>query len=142
VPYTSLAELIDRYGNSHLISLTDRADMATGVIDTGVIDQALASADALINGYLTGRYKLPLSETPPLIADLAQAIAFQKLHLFDLPPQVKEDKADALKTLENIARGIVRLPIDGVEPAGSGASGVQTTDRERPLEASKMTGFI
>ena len=45
--YSSLAELTDRYGTSQLISLTDRADVATGVIDTDVIDQALASADVV-----------------------------------------------------------------------------------------------
>lgn len=140
--YTSLADLTDRYGEDTLVSLTDRADVATGVIDTDVIGQALVSADALIDGYIGGRYALPLAETPPLIADLAQAIAFHRLHRYDPPPQVKEDKADALKTLEGIARGTVRLPIAGIEPAGTGASGVQITDRERPLSEANMKGLI
>jgi len=34
------------------------------------------------------------------------------------------------------------LDAAGVEPASSGASGVEFIDRERPLSPESMTGFI
>jgi phage gp36-like protein len=142
MPYSSLAELSDRYGTNQLISLTDRADVATGVIDTDVIDQALASADALIDGHLGARYQLPLAQTPPLIADLAQAITFWKLHIFDPGAKVKADYDAAMRTLRDISSGTVRIPAAGIEPVGTGAAGVQVTDRERPLTEANMKGLI
>ncbi|TMV09821.1 DUF1320 domain-containing protein [Ruegeria sediminis] len=140
--YTTLAELTDRYGDAMLVSLTDRADTPTGTIDTGVIDRAIAGADAQIDGYLKGRYKLPLAATPPILADLAQAIACWKLHLYDPPAKVKADYEEAVRQLKDIARGIIVLDVAGVEPEGSGASGVEITDRERPLTADNLKGFI
>ncbi|MBL4757578.1 MAG: DUF1320 family protein, partial [Rhizobiales bacterium] len=44
--YATQAQLLDRYGTRMLISLTDRAKPATGVIDTSVVDRALADTDA------------------------------------------------------------------------------------------------
>ncbi|MDK3072766.1 DUF1320 domain-containing protein [Sedimentitalea sp. JM2-8] len=142
MPYTSLAQLTDRYGEGLLISLTDRDDVATGAIDTDVIDRALADADAQIDGYLKARYRLPLDATPPLLADIAQVIACWKLYRFDPPQKVKDDYAEAIRMLKDISRGILVLDVAGAEPEGSGASGVRITDRERPLTADQMKGFI
>lgn len=142
MPYASLEQLTDRYGESMLISLTDRGDVATGAIDTDVIDRVLSDADAQIDGYLKARYKLPLAATPPLIADLAQVIACWKLHRFDPPQKVKDDYNEAIRSLKDISRGLMVLDVAGLEPESSGASGVQITDRERPLSADQMKGFI
>jgi len=140
--YTTLQELNDRYGESLLIELTDRGDSSINVVNADTVTQAINDAGAQIDGYLQGRYKLPLAETPPLIKDLAKAISIYKLHVFSASEKIKEEFKDAVATLRDIGKGTVRLPIAGIEPAGSGSSGVQITDRERPLEASKMTGFI
>lgn len=140
--YATLQDLIDAFGEGELVGLTDRGDVATGVIDTDVVDQALGDAAALINGYLAGRYRLPVSETPALVNGLAKSIAFYKLHRFDAPDLVTAEYKDALARLKDIAQGTIKLDIAGKELPGSGGSGVQITDRERPLEASKMTGFI
>lgn len=142
MPYTSIEQLTDRFGETVLVSLTDRGDVATDIIDADVINRALADADAQIDGYLAARYKLPLVATPPLIADLAQVIAFWKLHRFDPAQKIKDDYSEAIRMLKDISRGILVLDVAGVQPESSGSSGVQITDRERPLQADKMTGFI
>lgn len=140
--YCTQDQLTDRYGERALIALTDRAETATGAIDADVVARALADTDAQIDGYLAGRYALPLATTPVLVADIAQVIAFWKLHVYDPDPKVRKDYDDALKMLRDIADGRVRLAVAGVEPEVSGSDGVQITDRERPLTAENLKGFI
>lgn len=140
--YATLQQLIDRFGEHTLVQATDRGAVATGAIDAGVVDRALADTDAEINGYLAGRYVLPLVETPPLIADKALAIAIYKLHVFAPDPKIKDDYEQAMKALREIASGVIRLPAQGVEPAVTGNSGVRFIDRARPLTPESLTGFI
>lgn len=142
MPYTSISQLTDRFGERALVALTDRGETATDTIDTDVVDRALADADAQIDGYVGVRYKLPLAEVPPLVADLAQVIAYYKLHVYEPDPKVRADYEDALKLLRDISRGAVRLPVADAEPEGTGGSGVQITDRDRPFDEDNMTGFI
>lgn len=140
--YATSAQLADRFGERLLLQLADRASPPSGVADPDVIARALADTDAIIDGYLAGRYLLPLGTTPPLLADLAQAIAIYKLHPFQPDPKIEQDYKDAVATLGRIASGVVRLPVAGVEPVTTGAAGVLATDRERPLSPETMTGFI
>ncbi len=134
--------LTARYGERLLLQLTDRATPPAGAVDSAIVDAALGDTDAVIDGYLAGRYALPLSETPPLLADLAQAIAIYKLHSFLPDPKIDQDYKDAIAALDKIARGVVRLPLAGVEPQGTDLSGVVTTDRERPFSPENLKGFI
>ncbi len=141
--YTSTPLMIDRVGEGMLIALTDRGEVPLGVIDTVVMTRAMADADAVINGYLAGRYVLPLAGTPALIADIAAAVTLWKLHVTSPEDKIKADYDAAIKTLRDIASGMIRMPdAAGVEPASSGASGVQVVDRERPFTADDMKGFI
>lgn len=142
MPYTSLTQLTDRFGERVLIQITDRAEVATNAVDTDVVDRALADTDAVIDGYLAARYQLPLASTPVLIADLAQVIAIYKLHIYAPDPKIETDYKDAVKTLRDLSQGIVRLDVAGIEPETTGGSGAQMTDRERPLTAENMKGFI
>ena len=140
--YTTLSQLTDRFGERMLIALTDRATVATGVIDTNVIDAAITAADAMIDGYLAGRYTLPLTVTPQLIADLSEEIAIWKLHRSQPDEKIAEDYKAAIRTLKDIASGTIRLDVAGTAPASTGGTGARVTDRERPLTAKNMKGLI
>ena len=53
--YATQKDMIDRFGEEDLITLTDRADRAkppTGKIDAKVLNKALSDAADLIDGYL------------------------------------------------------------------------------------------
>jgi phage gp36-like protein len=142
--YATLAQLIDSVGEPMLIDLTDnRADVQTGAVVTAVIDRALADTDALIDGYLASRYSLPLATVSPMVADIAGAVVLWKLHVSTPEDKIKADYEAAIKSLRDIAQGVIRIPdATGLEPASSGASGVMVTDRERPFTADNMKGFI
>lgn len=140
--YATIEQLKDRYSERMLIELTDRGEVARLAIDTDIVDRVLEDTDAVIDGYLAARYALPLVDVPPLIRDLAQTIAIYKLHAFGAPDHVAEDHRLALRTLQDIAKGAVRIPAAGAEPSSSGGSGARMTDRERPLTADNLKGFI
>lgn len=140
--YCTLANLTERYGTDFLVSLTDRETPAAGVVDVSVVDQALADTDAMINGHLVGRYSLPLGETPALLVDIAQAIAIYKLHRHVAAEKITADYKDAAKRLELIAKGTIRLEVEGAEPAGGNADTVQTNDPPRDFTPDTMKSFI
>lgn len=142
MPYCTQAQLEARYGLSLLIEISDRADVPTGAVDTGLIAQAIADADALIDGYLKSRYALPLASTPPVIGDLSRRIAIYNAHSNVAGEKITRDYEMALKQLKDIASGTIALDIAGVEPASSGGNQVVTNDQERLLTATSMKGYI
>jgi phage gp36-like protein len=142
VSYATIEQLLAAHGERLLVQLTDRATPPSGEVDTDVVAGALANTDAVIDGYLAGRYVLPLTETPPLLVDLAIAIAVYKLHSFVPDAKIDQDYRDAIATLGKIATGVIRLPATGIEPASSGGEGVVATDRERDLTPENLKGFV
>lgn len=143
MPYASLADLTARFGEATLVRLTDRSDVATGLIDQTVVDEALEDTDAVIDGFISGRYAMPVATVPPLINDLAKAIAFYKLHVFTPDQKVRDDYKDAMRQLEQIAAGTIQLPLATGEPAESTDAGeVRVNDRERPFTEDNLKGFI
>jgi phage gp36-like protein len=140
--YALASDLVDRYGTPMLVDLTDRADPPAGTIDDAVVARALADTDASIDGYLLGRYVLPLTAVPDLLRDLAISIAVYKLHRDTVSTKIGTDYANALKTLALISSGTIRLNVAGIEPVASSATGVRTTDRDKPLTADSLKGFI
>lgn len=143
MPYATLAILTARYGTAALIAQTDRAVVPTGAIDSAVVARALADADAVIDGYVGKKFNLPLSVTSPLLEDLAAKIAFWNLHVTMPDEKVKLDYQEALRQLREIAAGTIGIPgATGTEPEGTGSSGAAFTDRDRPFDPDKMTGFI
>lgn len=140
--YCTLAELIERYSEKMLIDISDRGEERPEEPDAALIDRAIADADALIDGYLKKRYRLPLADVPRLVKDLSLRISIYYAHAHVASEKITADYKDALKTLENIAKGLLDLDLDGVEPAASGASEVRTNNPERPLSAGTMKGFV
>ncbi|MHB1183393.1 MAG: gp436 family protein [Desulfobulbia bacterium] len=105
--YGSKQDMIDRYGEEELIQLTDRVD--AGIIDDTVLDQARADADAEIDGYLAGRYQLPLAEVPPSLVRVACEIT--RYHLYDdaVTDNVKDRYDNAVRFLRALAKGDVTM---------------------------------
>lgn len=64
--YATLADMLARYGDAELTQLSDIATPRTGALVSAVIDRALADASAWIDGYLVGRYPLPIADATAL----------------------------------------------------------------------------
>lgn len=110
MPYADQQALIERFGESELIRLSDHNN--TGVIDAGVVAGKLADADAEIDGYLAGRYTLPLTTVPEALRRIACDIA--RYHLYDdrVTEAVQKRYDDAVKFLVMVSKGQVQLGVD------------------------------
>lgn len=140
--YTTLAALVERFGSDMIRGLTDRATPPAGAIDESVVAKAISDAEAVINGRLGVRFVVPLSETPPEIADIALSIAIWKLHTFAPGKKIEDDYHEAMMALRDMAKGLVTLNAATIAPATTGGTGARMTDRERPFTEENMRGFI
>lgn len=129
MPYNTKQNMIDRYGEEELIQLTDRA--ASGVINDTVLDQAIADAGAEIDGYLGGRYQLPLAVTPPIITVYACDMTRYRLYDDAATEQVEKRYQDALKFLRLAAEGKVQLgpASDGSKATPAGGAQMESGGR-------------
>ena len=114
--YLTREELLAYMPQRAAIELTcDEAAAMPENPDMAVIDEALASASELIDGYLRGRYALPLAQTPTVLRDLARVIARYRLYErrpeADLPEAVAETYKAAIRTLEQIRNGRITLGV-------------------------------
>jgi phage gp36-like protein len=111
--YCTQQDMTDRFGADELIQLTDRAG-AADAIDTTVLGQAISDADDTINGYIAGRYDLPLSSTPGVLVRNACDLAHYYLYGVNVVPDVVQKRYDAaIKYLTLLGKGEVTLGLDG-----------------------------
>jgi phage gp36-like protein len=122
MPYATVTDLQDRLGAARLVQLTDLADPPLGLVDAAVAQQALDDAEAEIDGYLVGRYALPLAAPPAYLRVLACTIAHYRLLGSALDEATKDDYKAARQYLQTVAEGRVLLlpPEQATPPAGAG----------------------
>lgn len=139
--YASQQNLIDRFGEDELIQLTDRQSL--GVIDATVINRALADADALINGYLVGRYTLPLATPVPNVLErLACDIARYSLYEFKPTETVEIRYRDALELLRDVSKGRAELGLDNTDNQPASKSLAEISSTAPVWRRENSDGFI
>lgn len=106
--YATLNDLLARFGETELLQLSAR-DNVPGA-DADFIETTLADADAIIDGYLAGRYAVPVSPTPALLTRIACDLARHALHGKAADETVKAAHDAALKLLRDLAAGVAVLP--------------------------------
>ena len=78
-----------------------------------VIEDGVRQAEELVDGYLRGRYTLPLDPVPTVLRDavvyLARHWLYQRRPEGVLPDAVKDSRKDTIKLLESIRDGVVTL---------------------------------
>jgi phage gp36-like protein len=142
--YATADDLIARYPNRDLVQLTNEDPAATAV-NTSALQQALNDAAAEIDGYLEGRFALPLAQPPAVLNRLACDIAMYRLQslrpLHDLADARKRYE-DAIGFLLEAAKGTVTLGLSSTNqepPSAPGASTVQGP--QRVFDRDKLKGF-
>lgn len=96
-----------------LIQLT--SDDSQNAIDETVTFEAILYSSTLIDGYLRGKYTLPLDTHFPLLRIIAIDLSIYRLYSrrlrAEMPESILEQYKDSIKTLEKIQKGIIALEI-------------------------------
>jgi phage gp36-like protein len=118
--YATRADLEQRHG-------ADEVEQRESALPAGAVDRALADAEALIDGYLVGRYSLPLTPVPANLPRVACAIARYHLLGDAVTERATEDHKNAIAWLKDVASGRVLLQGAAVEPGNDPATVVMVT---------------
>lgn len=110
--YCTLEDIQTRIGTLPLIQLTnDNGD--SDKIDTVVCEEALIYSSTLIDGYLRGKYSLPLNTHFPLLKVIALDLSVYRLYsrriYTEIPETISENYKNAIKTLEQLKKGVITL---------------------------------
>ena len=132
--YASRTDLEDRYG-------ADELEQRESALPAGAVAKALADADALVNGYVAGRYAVPLAPVPDNVPRLACAVARYYLLGDAATEQARRDFEDALAWLKGVAAGSIPLPKAAeAEVPATGGTPVTRTSAKR-FGAANLEGY-
>jgi phage gp36-like protein len=114
----------------------DEVEQRESALPAGAVDRVLADADALIDGYLVGRYSLPLTPVPANLPQVACAIARYHLLGDSATERAREDHKDAIAWLKDVASGRVLLQGAAIVPGNEPASVVMVSGAEAVFKRS------
>lgn len=112
MPYCTLDDIKALVSEAELVQLTD--DEGMGEIDVAKVNAAISRADEFIDGFLRGRYTLPLVEPIPALikaisADLAVFYLHERRLGLKMPESLEERYKRALVALDKIQNGTITL---------------------------------
>lgn len=110
--YATPQDFIDYFGESETIELTHLDDPLAASVDRALLQRHLNHATSEINGYLTGRYSLPLAPVPQILQYHTCDIARYRLDKYKSREDVKDRYEQAIQYLRDVAKGIVSLGLD------------------------------
>ena len=107
--YCTIEDIDTHISTPTLIQLTN--DDGEETVDREVATEAIVYSSAIIDGYLRGRYTLPLDTHFPLLRILAIDLSVYRLYarrMADEMPEVIENAyKNAIATLRDIQKGII-----------------------------------
>jgi phage gp36-like protein len=110
--YCTQADIEAVIPEAELIQLTDDT-VPPFMVDAAKISAAIAAAGELIDGYISSRYQLPLTNCPALVkrisVDLAVYEIFMRRKKRAVPETVQKTYDNAMRLLNAIAGGKVTL---------------------------------
>ena len=113
--YCAVEDIETQLSTPTLIQLS--SDDGQDEIDRTVVDEAILYSSTLIDGYLRGRYTLPLNTHFPLLRILCIDLSTYRLYSRRLFNEMPEVIANAYKiaTLRDIQKGIISLQAESEE---------------------------
>lgn len=109
--YCTIEDIETQTSTPTLIQLT--CDDGQEIVDRVVAQEAILYSTSLINGYLRGRYSLPLNIHFPLLRILAIDISIYRLYARrmrnEMPEVIETAYKNAIATLKDIQKGTITL---------------------------------
>ena len=140
--YATQQDMIDSFGNSEIVELTNLEDPAAVAINPVPLVQALDDSTNLIDGYLASRYTLPLpSPIPAVLVGVCCDIARYRLDKNRAREDVRKRFEDAIAWLKDLARGLVSLGIATNDQPATELGGVAYLAPDRIFTTASLGGF-
>lgn len=143
VMYATPDNMLSRFGEQDLTLLTEREDCVPGEINLALLEQALRDASAEIDGYIAGRYVLPLTTVPAVLERNCCDIARYFLYGDKAPEQVEKRYAAVVKFLTAVSKGDISLGLATTgETAGQSELTVSIESAGSVFGRKSAKGFI
>jgi len=137
--YATATDLRQWIDEAALVQLTD--DQDAGTADEDIIESVLEAASTEIDGYLGGRYELPMAAPPAILKKLCVDIAGWLLHVrrdVGAPEHWQRRYDNAVRFLEQVAAGKITLGAgDPVKTTGSDTASITGPERLMGREGLK-----
>lgn len=141
--YTSIEKIIAQISEATLIQLTD--DNGQEIVNTTHVDDAITNANAVIDGYCSGRYIVPFNPVPDIIAKCALDMAIYNLYarrVESMPDVRDKNNSAAAKLLTAISNGTITLGSTAVvAPPGNGNTLAMVRTNDRIFTSIKMDTY-
>ena len=130
--YCTIEDIETQTSTPTLIQLT--SDDGQEAVDRVVAQEAILYSSTLIDGYLRGRYTLPLDAHFPLLRILAIDLSIHRLYSRrmrdEMPEVIENNYKNAISTLKDIQKGVISLQSenDSLETAGFNAEEYKTNE--------------
>lgn len=128
--YCTIEDIETQTSTPTLIQLT--SDDGQEAVDRVVAQEAILYSSTLIDGYLRGRYTLPLDAHFPLLRILAIDLSIHRLYSRrmrdEMPEVIENNYKNAISTLKDIQKGVISLQSenDSLDTAGFNAEEYKT----------------
>lgn len=144
--YASVSDMIARFGETQIIRLSRPEDRTAETVDEEKVNIALTDASALIDGYIRGRYLVPIAVPPAEIVRAACVLARYDLSDTERSSpsdEMSKGRADVIKWLEAISKELVNLDVPRALVSGGDqvGSGPRISDRGRVFSQDTLRGF-
>ena len=118
--YLTVEGYINRYGERETRTVTNETPGSPGNLgtyDSAKVELAITDAEEVVEGYIGGRYAIPLVTVPRLVEGIVAILARELLFARKPTPEVTNAANNARKQLTDIQKGILSLA--GVEENGT-----------------------
>lgn len=141
--YVTQQDLIDRFGSTELIQLTDRTNMPATTIDATVVAAAISDAENVADSYMAKRYALPLSPVPDVLVPVVANLARYNLYgeRAEKESAIYRNYKDAIAWLKDVSSGTVQLEADGVAADQPTSGQVQVSAPDRVFTRDSLKGY-
>ena len=116
--YCTTEDIETQLSTATLVQLTNDSGLQDG-IDYAVCEEALIYSSTLIDGYLRGKYNLPLNTHFPLLRVIAIDLSIYRLYsrriYIEIPATIVENYKNAIRTLEQLKKGVITLQTEDKE---------------------------
>jgi phage gp36-like protein len=108
VPYASLSDATELYGDEYVVTSVDRD--SDGEADTSAFGSALDKASSEIDTYLAKRYETPVSPAPEFLKQICIDIAiYRSSPGLERTDEKRERYNDAIRWLRDVSAGKATL---------------------------------